>query len=157
MQKLEWKPLAQWPTYSVSTYGDVRNDATGVILLHQATGPKRKQYPAVALRTERGFRMFKVHLLMLETFRGPRPAGLQGMHLDDDVRNTALDNLQWGTPSENMRMTIDRSCSNQKLHSGRRAEVRQRRAAGESGASIARDLGISQQRVCDIFKGRYAK
>lgn len=42
-----------------------------------------------------------VHHLVLEAFVGPRPAGMQGCHRDDDPRNNALDNLRWDTPAGN--------------------------------------------------------
>lgn len=43
----------------------------------------------------------KVHQLVLEAFVGPRPAGMETLHSDDDVSNNRLDNLVYGTPSEN--------------------------------------------------------
>jgi hypothetical protein len=33
-------------------------------------------------------------------------------------------------------------------------EIARRREAGERGAALAAEFNISQQRVCDIFKGR---
>lgn len=42
-----------------------------------------------------------VHLLVLEAFVGPRPAGLHGCHHDDVPTNNRLDNLRWDTPSAN--------------------------------------------------------
>jgi len=43
-----------------------------------------------------------VHRLVLETFVGPCPPGMECRHFpDDDKRNNRLDNLQWGTPKEN--------------------------------------------------------
>ena len=42
-----------------------------------------------------------VHRLMLITFIGPRPKGMQCRHLDGNKENNRLDNLCWGTPKEN--------------------------------------------------------
>lgn len=42
-----------------------------------------------------------VHMLVLEAFIGPRPEGMWALHWDDDKRNNRLDNLRWGTPSDN--------------------------------------------------------
>jgi hypothetical protein len=39
--------------------------------------------------------------LVLETFVGPRPPGLEMCHRDDDPWHNALPNLYWGTRSEN--------------------------------------------------------
>ena len=42
-----------------------------------------------------------VHSLILETFVGPCPPGLEALHHDDDPSNNKLSNLSWGTRSEN--------------------------------------------------------
>lgn len=43
----------------------------------------------------------QVHRLVLETYIGPCPKGLECRHLDGDPANNCLDNLRWGTPKEN--------------------------------------------------------
>jgi hypothetical protein len=43
-----------------------------------------------------------VHRLILETFVGPCPEGMQCRHFPDaNKTNNRLENLQWGTPTEN--------------------------------------------------------
>ena len=42
-----------------------------------------------------------VHRLVLETYVGPCPEGMECRHLDGDPLNNNLDNLCWGTKSEN--------------------------------------------------------
>lgn len=37
-----------------------------------------------------------IHLLILVAFKGQRPQGLEGRHLDGDLSNNKLDNLEWG-------------------------------------------------------------
>lgn len=44
----------------------------------------------------------KVHVLVLETFVGPRPPKHDGCHNDGDRQNNALENLRWATRKENM-------------------------------------------------------
>lgn len=46
-------------------------------------------------------RLRRVHHLVLETFGGPRPPGLQTRHLDGNPANNSLSNLKWGTYQEN--------------------------------------------------------
>lgn len=43
----------------------------------------------------------RIHLLVLKTFIGPRPVGLQARHLDGNNQNNNLENLCWGTAKEN--------------------------------------------------------
>lgn len=51
-------------------------------------------------RKGKKFKKF-VHYLMLCTFIGSRPKGLECRHLDGDPRNNDLNNLCWGTKKEN--------------------------------------------------------
>lgn len=44
---------------------------------------------------------YSVHILVIETFVGPRPDGHEARHLDGDNRHNALSNLAWGTKAEN--------------------------------------------------------
>ena len=43
----------------------------------------------------------RVHHLVLEAFDSPRPLGAFGRHLDDDRLNNHIENLAWGTRTEN--------------------------------------------------------
>lgn len=42
-----------------------------------------------------------VHVLVLEAFSGPRPAGHQARHLNGKPHDNSFKNLKWGTPKEN--------------------------------------------------------
>lgn len=44
-----------------------------------------------------------VHRLVLETFVGPCPEGMECCHIDGNPSNNKLENLKWGTHLENMR------------------------------------------------------
>lgn len=46
----------------------------------------------------------RIHVLMLETFRGQRPDGYDSCHRDGDRLNNRIDNLRWCPKSEN---TVD--------------------------------------------------
>ena len=43
----------------------------------------------------------KIHHLVLETFVGPCPKAMETRHLDGNRQNNKLENLKWGTRSEN--------------------------------------------------------
>lgn len=58
---------------------------------------------AIALTKDGVRRHFKVHHLVLEAFVEPRPAGLKGLHWDDDPNNNHVSNLRWGTSSDNQK------------------------------------------------------
>lgn len=61
----------------------------------------RDGYAVVALSSNGIARTTKVHHLVLITFVGPRPIGLEALHNDGDLSNNTPANLAWGTSSQN--------------------------------------------------------
>lgn len=49
----------------------------------------------------------QVHQLVLEAFVGPRPAGCEVLHLNHNPADNRLENLRYGTRSENMKMDYE--------------------------------------------------
>jgi HNH endonuclease len=102
-----WAPGFE-PRYRVWESGEVesvfRRYAGGKILrpmLLKSRGGT--PYHAVRLYPGDGtFRDWAVHSLVLETFVGARPDGLEARHLNGDSLDNRLVNLAWGTHSENM-------------------------------------------------------
>lgn len=60
-------------------------------------------YQEVFLRNGKKGRHCRVHILVLEAFRGPCPPGMEARHLDDNRSNNHLSNLRWGTHKQNGR------------------------------------------------------
>jgi hypothetical protein len=107
-----WRPIAGHEGYEVSDRGRVRSlDRTvavmrrGRMVMTRYRGrvlkpnPDHKGYLQACLG--RHGRRARVHLLVLETFVGPRPVGHEAAHWDGDPRNNALANLRWCTRAEN--------------------------------------------------------
>ncbi|WP_352681130.1 NUMOD4 motif-containing HNH endonuclease [Mesorhizobium sp. M0184] len=107
--------------YQVSDHGRVMSLARK-IWVSPSVRSARGYYRTVKARTLRPARSFEngrlcalnitlwrdhiakcelVHTLVLENFVGPRPEGKYGCHKDDRPANNRLDNLYWGTPTEN--------------------------------------------------------
>lgn len=104
-----------------------------------------------------------VHRLVLEAFVGPCPAGMECRHLDGDKSNNRLDNLCWGTKSENYHDKVKHGTVNvakgtQYNRSGLTEddvrEIRRRREAGERPRDLAKEFKITQASVCDIAARR---
>lgn len=160
MESLVWCPIPSAPGYSVNALGMVRNDSRQRVLKSWMNGP----YLAVSIymRGQRKTRL--IHSLVLEAFRGLRPKGAFGRHLDDDPLNNALSNLAWGSPSQN---TLD-SVRNG-THAGRRRKgeghplakltetcierVRDMRRALCSQQAIADWLGVARTTIQGIDNG----
>ena len=58
-------------------------------------------YAAVGLRKNNKTHTRKIHRLVLETFVGPRPYGMECRHLNNNRSNNNINNLQWATPKVN--------------------------------------------------------
>ena len=101
-----------------------------------------------------------VHILVLSTFRGPRPNGAVSRHLDGDAHNNAAANLRWGTQKENLEDTLShgranrgRRNGNAKLDSRKVTRIKRRIRAGEPHDVIAQDYGVHPDTVSQIGRG----
>lgn len=100
----EWRPVPEYEdAYMVSSLGRVwsrpRFKARGGLLSPRLSGG----YPAITLSRRSRYRTTHVHRLVMAAFVGPLPEGMQTRHLDGNPENNRLDNLAYGTVSENMR------------------------------------------------------
>lgn len=104
-----------------------------------------------------------VHQLVLEAFVGPRPKGRVARHFPDaNPANNRLENLQWGTWSQNNGCdkiasgTTNRGerCGSAKLNSNQVRQIKRRLEAGDSFAEIAKDYPVTRSAIEGIAKGR---
>lgn len=90
-----FKKIPGHPDYSVSNFGEIRNDITGLIRTPQK---HNKGYLKMRLNGKNYF----IHRLVLMTFIGPAPEDKpQTRHLDGDPTNNKLTNLRWASQAEN--------------------------------------------------------
>ena len=107
-----WLPVPGFEGYyEVSDHGSVRSldrqvtprngspyNLSGKVL---SLSENADGYPMVQLwRDGRGTRKL-VHALVLEAFVGPRPEEMEACHWDDNRTDNRVQNLRWGTQSEN--------------------------------------------------------
>ena len=99
-----WKPVVGHEGYEVSDLGRVKSHHRGGrILRPQMRNNSLSGHHYVVLRGVRK----SVHHLVLEAFVGPRPAGMQARHANDNGTDNVLTNLSWGTQSGNAYDCID--------------------------------------------------
>jgi hypothetical protein len=101
----EWRPVTYYEgLYEVSNAGRVKSlsrvDHGGNRRREKILKPGLSKDLKVSLCRESGVKQKSVAQLVLESFRGPGN-GLWALHRDDDATNNSLDNLYWGTPSDN--------------------------------------------------------
>lgn len=100
-----WLPVPGYDFYEVSDFGCVRSvrhwtpqgHRGGRTLKASLTSAGR---PAVTL-VQDGKRTRMIHQLVAYAFLGPCPEGQEVRHLDGDPLNNVLDNLAYGTRSQN--------------------------------------------------------
>lgn len=127
----EWLPILGWEdAYEVSNLGRVRSLPRIVPysdgrtyrlrgrILRPGTSKGRDKYLRVGLCRDGELHMKKVHLLVAEAFIGPRPKGAVCRHLNDNPSDNRIENLRWGTASENQQDSVRNKhhCESKKTH-----------------------------------------
>lgn len=112
-QMEEWRPVVGWEgLYEVSDLGRVRSVARIVTrrggrpyrvreCIRKASVDARSGYAELPLCRDGEGKTHRVHVLVLEAFAGPRPDGNYGRHLNGNPSDNRLENLAWGTPTQN--------------------------------------------------------
>ena len=108
-----WKaPKGLDGRYEVSSHGRVRSlsrlDTRGRRRSEKILSPRvaKSGHEFVALYGDHGRINIAVHVLVLETFVGPRPAGLDACHWNDIPSDNRVENLRWGTRSDNAQDSV---------------------------------------------------
>ncbi len=103
----------------------------------------------------------RIHVLVLETFVGPRPEGLICRHLDGNPLNNHVNNLRWGTAEENYDDRRRHGTDNTGSRHGRATVnedqvlvIKRRLATGERHKDIAADFGVNRGVVSAISAGK---
>lgn len=112
----------------------------------------RRGYWTVHLWKNQRRRVFRIHRLVLSAHvRPPRPDE-EGNHLNFDVDDNRLTNLEWVSAKQNCHHigASGRRYGRQKLTASLVAEIRQRIAAGESTASLVLAFGVVRQTIRNI-------
>jgi len=102
-----WKKIPGFENYSIDESGKVwsrprKGARAGKILKPWAT----KGHLLVRLYKDKKPYTRYVHRLVLETFVGPCPEGLEGCHNDGNPAYNYLDNLRWDTRTSNRKDDI---------------------------------------------------
>jgi hypothetical protein len=107
-----WEPIPGFSRYQASDGGLIRSGVTGLTM---ATNPNNNGYPRLNLVDDGGKKQnVLVHAMILLTFEGPPPAGMEARHWNDDPTDNrwapggenacvlGLGNLLYGTKAENV-------------------------------------------------------
>lgn len=166
----EWRVVASFPAYSISSRGRIRRDwpvrgGGGSVRIPQGyltARPLPRGHLQVTLSMGNRPTTVLVHRLVAEAFLPPPMAGQDCVcHRDDDPSNNRPDNLFWGTRQDNTadmvrkgRQRRGERVANAKLTSELVAQIRRRVAEGESQYTVAAQFGVAQSNVSLIVSRR---
>lgn len=107
MQEEIWKSLIEFENlYKISNYGNILNLKTNKYVLK--TIDKNCGYVYVNLTKDKKTKKYRLHKLVLRTFKGEPPLHNSVVgHLDNNKTNNYIDNLYWTTTKENTRKAVE--------------------------------------------------
>lgn len=154
--------------YRISTHGRIRsvdryipgngwrNQKTRKIPGKMMTPlPNRGGYLHVTLSNNGVKKLFRLHTLVLTTFVGPCPPGMECRHYpDQDRKNNRLENLQWGTRGENNKDKRENGTNYFRKHSPKFIARIRKLSRRMRNVDISNKLGVSQQYVSNVIHNR---
>ncbi len=144
-----------WSGWRPGNHGPSRRPSSSLHILKPFTMPSGHESVTVTLNGRA--KHYPVHQLVLMTFVGPCPQGMETRHLDDDPHNNTIQNLCWGTRKDNHK---DRKRNGRHLY-GTTApstiltekqvvEIWYRLKRGESQFALGREYGVSRGAILGI-------
>lgn len=148
-----WKPVLGYEgIYSVSSFGNVRNDIT-----------KKPKYPTITTGDPRPYiglwrnnkiKIFRIHTLVISAFIGPKPEGMECCHNDGNPQNNHIDNLRWDTSKNNHADKIRHGTTNRGERCGTakltQIQVDEIRKDNRKQSIIAAEYGVRQNTISRI-------
>jgi len=130
-----------------------------------ASSPDKAGRPCVSIKPTNGdHQTIRTCKLVLLAFVGPCPPGMEACHENGDPADNRIENLSWGTHTDNMadrirhgRYTRGSAHFNAKLTEADVVLMRQLRAEGMSFRKLAERFGISSSTVLDIIQRKWWK
>jgi hypothetical protein len=102
--RARWRAYPVVPRYLVSENGEVFDTEAQEKLRPRARGGK---YRGVDIYIDGERKTMYLHRLVLETFTGACPPGMEGCHNDGNPANNRLTNLRWDTKEANVADIIE--------------------------------------------------
>lgn len=158
---MEWRVFAEFPRYSVSNTGLVKNNNTGKMLKPQV---ESNGYLRVLLYPEKKHRL--IHRMVALTFIPNIKNKPCINHIDGDKQNNCDSNLEWCTYQENCqhaRSVLNRGASIETMrrNADRNREFHKKKVlcvetqkVYESFASAEKELGLCGRTISNVINGR---
>lgn len=150
----EWREIEGFGgKYQISNMGRVASYAYGYwkVMTPRRTRRGQMEYVNLSHNGEKSTR--KIHRLVLETFVGPCPDGMECCHGNGVAFDNRLTNLRWGTHSENQ-LDKRKHGTAGLLSPNEVREIRHALRAGASQKSQADRFGVDQSHISKIANGK---
>lgn len=169
MNTEEWRDIPGYEgRYQASSLGRVKSLTRKVRGKNHYTGreflrtiPERILRPGryckaghISVVLERGTAGTPVHQLIMLTFIGEPKDGFEVLHVNGDPTDNRIENLRYGTRTENILDVYKQGGRWRKLSIDDVREIRDRLDAGEKGHSIAQYFNVSDNAISAIKTGR---
>lgn len=171
---VEWSLIEGFPGYCVGSDGSVwscrkrrkRSSAGGFVWVvgdgwRRMKLSQRAGYPVVEICNNKTRRRVYVHRLILESFVGPCPDGMESCHNDSKRDNCTLENLRWDTRAANIQDMRDannvkrgESSNLSRLTEKEVLAIRELSRRGFTSVRIARWYGIHKVTARNIIRRR---
>ena len=153
-----WVILQEFPDYSISKSGFIKNNKTGHIK-HPSIGARG--YPVVSLQKDGKQYLRTIHILLGRTFiynDNPKEK-TQINHIDGNKENFNLSNLEWVTPQENI---IHARKTGLHISDGDKAVIQLSKdgeiiAEYKSASEASRQTGIGRANICNVCRHYVSK
>ena len=160
MKVIKVKTIKDYPNYYIFSNGRVVNKTTGndSKIGYQSDRP----YARVKIKNKDGWKTIKLHRLLAQSFIANPDGHTVVRHLNDVQTDFRLENLSWGTLSDNMddrRKNGYINTSHRKLTQDQAEEIRSLHATGNyTYPMLAAEYGIHKCNIGRIIRGeRYVK
>jgi HNH endonuclease len=154
-----FRSIPHLPGYGIDTDGDFwscwRNGRW------QKISTFHDRHTKIMIRLKGKPKSHRIHRLVLETFIGPCPEGMEGLHKNGNSRDNRLCNLRWGTHLENARDAIRHGVIRRGESSGMAKltevlvrEIKILDSLGVPFKDIARRMNVHPSHVSRIVNGK---
>lgn len=156
-----WLPITDYNGYEISTFGRVKslpkeiNQFSTDIILKQNTG---QLYKIITLRNNKKSKRLIVHRLVAIAFI-PNPENKpQVNHIDGNKFNNKVENLEWCTPSENMKHAYKLGLKSQngvKNHRSKKIINTNTGEIHECIKDVCNSEDYNYSSLCQMLNGKY--
>ena len=155
----KWKTIKDFPNYSISNFGKVKNNKTKQAL-KQCFNSGGYLLVCLYFRKKRKKRTFLIHRLVAEAFIGLCPKDKEVNHIDGNKANPYVGNLEYVTRSQNLKHAFEIGLKDHKGENSPTSKLTEKnvirilklRSKGLTCEKIARKFDIDQTTISDIIR-----